>query len=241
MARTLFGLLDRVIILMRRDNACSGYKYLEDYMVCNGKSTRAWTYVFLLCLLCLGGSGCGMKVTFKPPFPETVKTDNVAGKPRYSSVLMYASATMDGTPTVINPPFKDRLLEALRQSNVFENVYGDDQAIPETRKVRLALTTTERMDYNNVLGAIKGFVIGASFFVLSPFIPIYADYTTELRLQVEKPDGSQRQYTGYAAGESEHYFFSHGDYYPDLTKQVTDAALRDLSAKLTNDRAWLQR
>lgn len=210
-------------------------------MVLVGNSIRAYTCIALFCLLCLGGTGCGMKVTFKPPFPETPITENVAGKPRYSSVLMLASATIDGTPTGINPLFKDRLLEALRQTNVFEKVYGDDQAIPETRKVRLALTTIERMDYNNVLGAIKGFFIGASFFVLSPFIPIYADYTTELRLQVEKPDGSQRQYTGYAAGESEHYFFSHGDYYPDLTKQVTEAALRDLSAKLANDRAWLQR
>jgi hypothetical protein len=186
-------------------------------------------------------SGCGMKVTLRPPLPETVQTEVVDANPSYAAVLISTTATVDDKPSMMNPTFKDRLLQALRQSNAFTNVYGDNQSMSEVRKVKLALTISERSTYNNVLGAIKGFIIGASFFTLSPFIPIYADYTTELRLRVERPDGSYRQYTGYASGESEHFFFSHGDYYPDLTMQVTDAALRDLSAKLANDRGWLQR
>jgi hypothetical protein len=182
-----------------------------------------------------------MKVTMRPPFPEVVNAESVASKPTYSAVLVSTSATMDGKLTVMNSPFKDRLLQALRLLGAFSSVYGDDQPIPEKRKVKVSLNIAERLEYNNVLGAIKGFVIGASFFVLSPVIPIYADYTTELRLQVEKPDGRIRQYTGFASAESEPFFFSHGEYYADLTQQVTDAALRDLSAKLANDRMWLRR
>jgi hypothetical protein len=197
--------------------------------------------VTLLALVVMGGAGCGMKVTFKPPFPEAFPADTHVGSPRYSAVLMNSSATIDGKPAVMASSFKDRLLEELRRTQNFKAVYGDDQAIPERQKIRFAVAVAERMNYNNALGAIKGFFIGASFFILSPFIPIYADYTTELRLTVEKPDGSQRDYTGYATGESEHYFFSHGDYYPDLVRQVTDAALHDLSAKMANDRVWLQK
>jgi hypothetical protein len=202
---------------------------------------RSFRLIAIFAFVVLAASGCGMKVTFKPPFPETATSEVTPGTAKYSAVLMYSSATMDGKPAMMTSLFKDRLLEQLRTSHSFTSVYGDDQALPERQKILLSVATAERMDYNNVLGAIKGFFIGASFFILSPVIPIYADYTTEIRLTVEKPDGSQRHYTGYASGESEHYFFSHGDYYPDLVRQVTDAALRDLSAKLIQDRGWLQK
>ena len=210
-------------------------------VVLGTRYAKRFRLFLMMAAVMIGSTGCGMKVTLRPPLPETVHGDAIAGGPAYACVLMSTTATVDDKPSLINPAFKDRLLQALRQSNAFTNVYGDDQSISERRKAKVALTIADRSKYNNVLGAIKGFVIGASFFTLSPFIPIYADYTTELRLRVEKPDGSYKQYTGYASGESEHFFFSHGDYYPDLTMQVTDAALRDLSAKLANDRVWLQR
>ena len=154
---------------------------------------------------------------------------------------MSTTAMLDDKPAPINPAFNGRFLQALYHSNAFDGVFGEDQAIPERRKLKLSLTIADRMRYNNVLGAIKGFIIGASFFILSPVIPIYADYTSELRLKVEKPDGSSKHYSGYATGESEHYFFSHSEYYGDLTLQVSEAALRDLTAKLANDRGWLRR
>jgi hypothetical protein len=204
------------------------------------QSLKRWLLLVALTVN-LAASGCAMRVTMKAPFPENVQVESGTHKPRYSAVLLSTFATTNGSLSVINPSFRERFVQSVRESGVFTAVYGDDQAILEKQKAKLSLNVSERFYYNNALGALKGFIIGASFFILSPFIPLYADYTIELRLKVEKPDGSYKEYTGYASAESEHFFFSHGEYYADLTTKVTDAALQDMSAKLANDREWLRR
>lgn len=86
-----------------------------------------------------------MRVTMKAPFPENVRVEANTSKPRYSAVLLSTFATTNGALSVVNPSFRDRFIQAVRQSGVFTAVYGDDQTIPEKQKARLSLNVAERL------------------------------------------------------------------------------------------------
>ena len=82
----------------------------------------------------------------------------------------------------------------------------------------------------------RGFVIGASMFLLSPVIELDYDYAAEASLELGRWDGQVKRYTARSAGTA-HYtvFAASPTMIGELKGQVTEACLTDLMDQLIRD------
>ena len=209
-----------------------------------GKTKMKNLCVFILpVLMIFSFTGCGWNVTFRPTSP----TDSVAASveslaPKYSAIILGGSMkTYDGGNLDPNNAFKEVIAYNLRQTGIFKTVDTIDPALSANEKASVTFTSTQTYNWNAALGGVKGFLVGASLFLLAPVIPFYADASTNFVVRVQKPDGSSRDYNGTVTGDMRAFFFSVKSGTSDLLIQVHFQALQDVIKKMTNDRGWLQK
>lgn len=159
---------------------------------------------------------------------------------KYAAVFMNTKASHNGNETNLNSGFKDRIVQALRDTGLFSAVYADEQAGLPAKTARLHFTVDEVHEYNSALNGIKGGLVGLSLFTLAPIVPLYSTFSTSMHIRAEKPDMSAKDYSASTKGESKFYFFSHSTYFQNLSSQVVQTSMKSLTAQMVNDRKWLQ-
>lgn len=188
-------------------------------------------------------AGCGTVVTLHPqssgmPQPPAIAIKEI--KPKYVAAITYTRFTRDGEPESLGGAYVDGLLQRVREAAVFTSAHSGDQPIPLDQKAKLSLEVATRFDYNRLTNGIKGGLVSGSLFLLAPFLPFTSTFTASVRLRVEKPDGTFRDYVSIVRGDDQHLFFSHEEYYETLVTQVAGETWRALGSQLAQDRGWLQ-
>jgi hypothetical protein len=185
------------------------------------------------------GTGCSHWIELAvptdtpPPTSATVATDA-----RMPLLLETIRVTQNGSS--IAPPaiLERQVLGAIEATRLFSQHYqsGYTQPVADQARVTVRLSIDNIVEPHAGQAAWRGFVVGASMFVLAPFISLNYDYGTEMSLEMERWDGQIKQYNAASNG-SAHYnlFGANPDVIEQLKGQVTEACLSTLLNQVIQD------
>jgi hypothetical protein len=146
--------------------------------------------------------------------------------------------TQNGAPQNPSTEVEHRILNTVQETRVFSTLIplGGNVAPLGDKVVTARITFDETIDSHSGETAWKGFLIGASMFLLSPVIDLDYDYAAEATLELGRWDGQVKRYTARSAGTA-HYtvFAASPTLIGELKGQVTEACLTDLMDQLTRD------
>ena len=146
--------------------------------------------------------------------------------------------TRNGSPQNLSLETEQRLLGTLREIGLFSHLGGTDSAEPPAGEkfIRARLLFDEDIDQHAGDKAWKSIVIGASMFILTPFIPLDYDYAAHVTLELERWDGQVKRYESQSAGTAHYQLFGATPLMIDELKgHVTESCLTALMQKIVQD------
>jgi hypothetical protein len=134
-----------------------------------------------------------------------------------------------------------QVLGAFEATHLFSQHYqsGYTQPAADQARVTVRLSIDNLVEPHAGQAAWRGFVVGASMFVLAPFISLNYDYGTEMSLEMERWDGQIKHYHATSNG-SAHYnlFGANPDIIDQLKGQVTETCLSSLLNQVIQDSSF---
>lgn len=146
--------------------------------------------------------------------------------------------TRNGSPQNLSLETEQRVLRTLRETGLFSHLGGTDSAEPPAsgKFIRARLLFDEAIDPHAGDAVWKGIVIGASMFILTPFIPLEYDYAAHVTLELERWDGQVKRYESQSAGTAHYQLFGTTPLMIDELKgHVTESCLTALMQQMVHD------
>ena len=146
--------------------------------------------------------------------------------------------TRNGSPQNPSLETEQRVLGTLREIGLFSHLGDTASAEPPASEkfIRARLLFDEAVDPHPGDLAWKGIVIGASMFILTPFIPLEYDYAAHMTLELERWDGQVKRYESQSAGTAHYQFFGTTPLMIDELKgHVTESCLTALMQEIVRD------
>jgi hypothetical protein len=153
-------------------------------------------------------------------------------------VMDSISITRNGSPQNLSLETEPRLLGTLRETGLFSHLSGTAFAEPPASEkfVRARFLFDEDIDQHAGDKAWKSIIIGASMFLLTPFIPLEYDYAAHVTLELERWDGQVKRYESQSAGTVHYQLFSATPLMIDELKgHVTESCLTALMQQMVHD------
>lgn len=204
------------------------------------KSLRRMILVACCAILVEPTSGCSRWVELMavPESTQAPAAHIIAKSEQVPLVLDHVSLTRNGAP--MNPPLdtEQRLLGSLKDIGLFSRSASIEPAQGE-KVVRARVLYDEALDLHAGSAAWKGIVIGASMFILAPFIPLDYDYTAHVTLELERWDGQVKRYESQSAGIAHFQLFGATPLMVDELKgHVTESCFTALMHQVVHDTSF---
>jgi hypothetical protein len=185
-------------------------------------------------------TGCSHWIEMKGPSAEVEKDTArvIVRDEQVPLILDRIRTTRNGSPQNSSADTEQRILTSLADIGLFshlasaragEPVFGD-------KTVRARLVFDEAIDSHAGGAAFKGIVIGASMYILTPFLPLEYEYAAHLSLDLERWDGQVKHYESRSAGSALYHLFGATPIMIDELKgHVTETCLLDLARQIARD------
>ena len=144
----------------------------------------------------------------------------------------------NGAPQNPSAEIEHRILNTVQETRLFSTLVplGENVASLGEKAVTARITFDETVDPHSGAAAWKGFVIGASMFLLSPAIELHYDYAAKATLELERWDGQVKRYEAQSSGTAHYNLFGASPIMiSELKGQVTEACLTELMDQLVRD------
>lgn len=144
----------------------------------------------------------------------------------------------NGSPQNPSSEMERRILNTVQETRLFSTLVplGGDFSSLSDKTVTARITFDEAIDPHAGEAAWKGFLIGASMFLLSPVIELDYDYTAQASLELERWDGQVKRYEARSSGTAHYNLFGATPVMiNELRGQVTEACLAGLMDQLVRD------
>ena len=193
------------------------------------------------CVLVLTvSSGCARWIEMAGrPADETEHTvQGIARDEQVPLILDRIRTTRNGSPQNSSSETEQRILGSLAEIGLFSHLTSANTAttVAGEKTVRAKLFFDEAIDPHAGGAALKGIVIGASMYILTPFLPLEYDYAAHLSLELERWDGQIKRYESQAAGTARYQLFGATPIMIDELKgHVTERCLTDLARQIAHD------
>ena len=185
--------------------------------------------------------GCTTRWIDVSPSPtnrENPVTQSILNDERVPFVMDGFRMTQNGAAQNPSTEVEHRILNTVHETQLFSTLVplGGNVAPQGNKVVTARITFDETIDSHAGETAWKGFLIGASMFLLSPVVDLDYDYAAEASLELGRWDGQVKRYTARSAGTA-HYtvFAASPTMIGELKGQVTEACLTDLMDQLVRD------
>jgi hypothetical protein len=200
-----------------------------------------WTILGLTVLTTTMTVGCTTRWINVIPAPTSRQepvTQSILTNERVPLVMDGFRMTQNGTTQNPSTEVERRILNTVHETRLFSTLVpleGNAASLGD-KVVTARIIFDETIDSHSGETAWKGFVIGASMFLLSPVIGLDYDYAVEASLELGRWDGQVKRYTARSAGTA-HYtvFAASPTMIGELKGQVTEACLTDLMDQLIRD------
>lgn len=144
----------------------------------------------------------------------------------------------NGAPQNPSVEVERRILNQVQETRLFSSLvpFGGNVSSLGEKTVTARMTFDETIDPHAGEAAWKGFVIGASMFLLSGAIELDYDYAAHATLELERWDGQVKRYEARSAGTAHYHLFGATPIMIDELKgQVTETCLNELMEQLVKD------
>jgi hypothetical protein len=193
--------------------------------------------------LAIATTGCSRWIDLKPAatIQRDAVTRSVADHERVPLLLDGFRVTQNGAAQ--NPPaaIERRILSQVQETRLFSTLIplGGDASSLADKSVTARILLDETIDPHGGEAAWKGFVIGASMFLLSPLIELNYDYAAQASLELERWDGEVKHYEASSAGTARYHLFGASPLMIDELKgHVMEACFTDLMEQLIRDTSF---
>lgn len=156
-------------------------------------------------------------------------------------ILDRIRTTKNGSPQNPSSETEQRILSSLADIGLFSHLTSVNTAAPASgeKMVRAKLLFDEAIDPHAGGAAWKGIIIGASMYLLTPFLPLEYDYAAHLSLELERWDGQVKRYESQSAGTVRYHLFGATPIMLDELKgHVTESCLAELAGQIVKDTAF---
>jgi hypothetical protein len=194
----------------------------------------------VLCVLLAASSGCArwIELSHRPIDEGMTGAAFVQAYDRVPVVLGDVQVLQNGAPVTPQAALDRQVLGELAATHLFsEHIHqGYGQLQPETKFVTARLSLEETVDPHAGATAWKGFLIGASMFLLAPVIPLEYSYESHMTIDFERWDGLTRRYSTSTKGSAFYNLFGATPLaIQELKGQVIDACLAELMQQVVHD------
>jgi hypothetical protein len=199
-----------------------------------------WTTLGLAGLLVTATVGCTRSIDVMPSSIATQEplSRSIPNHERVPFIMDGFYLAQNGAPQSPSPDLERRFLHTVQDTHLFSTLVplGTDATTFGNKFVTARVTVDETIDPHSGAAAWKGFVIGASMFLLSPVIELDYDYAAQASLEVERWDGQVKRYEARSSGTVRYHLFGATPIMiQELKGQVTETCLNDLMAQLVRD------
>jgi hypothetical protein len=165
-------------------------------------------------------------------------TRSISNDERVPLVMDGFRMMQNGAPQNPSAEVERRILNTVQETRLFSTLVplGGNVASLGDKVVTARISFDETIDPHSGAAAWKGFIIGASMFLLSPAIELNYDYAAQASLELERWDGQVKRYEARSAGTAHYHLFGATPMMiGELKGQVTEACLTDLMDQLVRD------
>jgi hypothetical protein len=206
----------------------------------NAKYIRRWTVIGCCGLLAILSTGCArwIEVTAQPDSAQEPTSHTIARDEQVPLILDRVRITQNGSPQNPSSDTEERLLGSLEELGLFSRLArtASNEPTAGDKFIRARVLFDEAVDPHPGAAAWKGIVIGASMFILTPFIPLEYDYAAHVTLELERWDGQIKHYESRSAGTARYHLFGATPIMLDELKgHVTESCLTALAQQIIQD------
>lgn len=172
-----------------------------------------------------------------PPQQESV-THSISNDERVPLVMDGLRVMQNGAPQNPSAEIERRILNTVQETRLFSTLVplGGNVDSLGGKVVAARITFDEMIDPHSGEAAWKGFLIGASMFLLTPAIELNYDYAAKATLELERWDGQVKRYEARSAGTAHYNLFGATPIMiGELKGQVAEACLTELMDQLVRD------
>jgi hypothetical protein len=192
------------------------------------------------CLLVLAAiSGCSRWIEMATPAEGEERTVHIIARDEQVPLILdRVRITRNGSPQNSSAETEQRVLRSLADIGLFSHLVSAATSAAESgeKTVGARLLFDEAIDPHAGSAAWKGIVIGASMYILTPFLPLEYDYAAHLTLELERWDGQIKRYESQSAGTARYHLFGATPIMIDELKgHVTETCLTDLATQIVKD------
>lgn len=163
---------------------------------------------------------------------------SISNNDRVPLVMDGLRMTQNGAPQNPSAEVERRILNTVQETRLFSTLVplGGKVASLGDKAVTARITFDETIEPHSGEAAWKGFLIGASMFLLSPAIELHYDYAAKATLELERWDGQVKRYEAQSAGTAHYNLFGATPLMiGELKGEVTEACLTSLMDQLVRD------
>lgn len=194
-------------------------------------------------LMLIAVTGCSHWIELKGPSAtvDEPTAQVIAQNEQVPLILDRIRSTRNGAPQNSSADTEQRILTSLADIGLFSRLASTrtDAPVFGDKTVRARLLFNEAIDSHAGGAALKGIVIGASMYILTPFLPLEYEYAAHLSLDLERWDGEVKHYESRSAGSARYHLFGATPVMIDELKgHVTETCLADLARQIARDTAF---
>ncbi|MGZ4968048.1 MAG: hypothetical protein ACXV8O_01415 [Methylobacter sp.] len=198
-------------------------------------------FCILLAIVISGCAGIWTSIDTKPTGAELVPHTSSSLNSSDCVALMNDMKTKSNNQEV-NPSseFQKRFITHLKDTRIFETVATETPAIKPSKYVTLTFESNENQDSNQGLNVFKGFIIGGSFYLLTPIIPLSYDFESIMTLSAIRQDGAIKKYEAKGSGSAKYHLFANAAAAgQEVRAEITNNNINSLMNQLAMDADFL--
>lgn len=198
------------------------------------------TLLGLVALMLLTAAGCTrwIEVLSSETNPDPSLSRSIPDDERVPLLMDGFRMAQNGAPQNPSAETERRILNQVQETRLFSTLipFGGPSSSSGDKVVTARISFDETIDPHSGEAAWKGFLIGASMFLLSAVLELTYDYTAEASLELERWDGQVKRYEARTSGTAHYNLFGASPLViNELKGQVTEACLADLMDQLVRD------
>ena len=196
---------------------------------------------FGLMLTALTGCSHWIEMRGSTATAEEPTAQVIARNEQVPLILDRIRTTRNGSPQNSSADTEQRILSSLAEIGLFSHLASARTDAPTfgDKTVRARLLFDEAIDSHAGGAALKGIVLGASMYILTPFLPLEYEYAAHLSLDLERWDGQVKHYETRSAGSARYHLFGATPVMIDELKgHVMETCLVDLAKQIAQDTAF---
>jgi len=186
-------------------------------------------------LLVIATGGCARSITLSLSSFERQDSilQSIENSDRVPFVMDSFRMLLNGAPQNPSPHLERRILNSVQETRLFSLTlpFGATQASPDGKAISARIIFEETIDPHSGETALKGILVGASMFLLSPVIELNYDYAAKASLELERWDGQVKRYEARSSGTVHYNLFGAT---PIMIDELKGQVMEDCLAELMN-------